>query len=252
MKKGIFCISIDHELLWGRKDLNYEWFIPKVKKEREIITKLLKLFKKYRIPATWAIVGKVFEKGDQLWYGADTIKEIKKQKDQEIGSHSYSHQVFTDISRKEAGQEISKNKSKSFVFPRNKVKYLKLLKSHGFKSYRGVDKRPWELFYPGIPPVYETIIKNQLVNIPGSFYFVSGRGLRKYIPQGLRYFKSKLGIDNAVKQRKIFHLWFHPIDFVDDSQKLFSDFEKVLKYADSKRKLGVLDIKTMEDIAKIK
>ena len=77
-------------------------------------------------------------------------------------------------------------------------------------------------------------MKSGILNINGSMYFVSGRGLKKYIPLGVRYLKSKMGINNAIKQCKVFHVWFHPMDFVDDSRKLFSDFERVLKYATKK------------------
>ena len=78
--KGTFCISIDTELLWGRKDLNYKHFIPKIKKERKIIKRLLALLNKYQIPATWAIVGRLSEKGNYLWHAPDVIREIKKYK----------------------------------------------------------------------------------------------------------------------------------------------------------------------------
>lgn len=250
MKLGTFCISIDHELLWGRKDLNYKPFIPKIKKERAIIKRLLKLFDKYQIPATWAIVGKVSEKGNSLWSGPDTILEIRKYKDQEIGSHSYSHAIFTEIDKKEAEKEIKNVKAVSFVFPRNKVKYLSLLKKYGFKSFRNSDQKSWELLSPSIPPVYKAKLTNGLVNIPGSMYFVSGRGIRKYIPARLRYLKAKLGIDRAIRERKVFHLWFHPIDFVDDTKKLMKEMEDILKYAYEQRKKRHLMIKNMEQITK--
>ena len=86
-------------------------------------------------------------------------------------------------------------------------------------------------------------MKSGILNINGSMYFVSGRGLKKYIPLGVRYLKSKMGINNAIKQCKVFHVWFHPMDFVDDSRKLFSDFERVLKYATKKRARRIKNIK---------
>src|SRR6266478_1850693 len=101
MKKGIFCISIDLELLWGRKDLDYSKFINKTKKERNIIKKLLALFKKYNIPTTWATVGKLYTGKNPLWSGKDIVKLIKNQKIHELGSHTYSHEIITDISKEE-------------------------------------------------------------------------------------------------------------------------------------------------------
>lgn len=251
MKKSIFCISIDHELLWGRRNINYEKYINNVKKEREIITRILNLFKNYKIPATWAVVGKILEDGDKLWHGKDTIEQIKKVEGQELAYHSYSHKIITTISKKEALIEIKKGKiGTTFIFPQNKVAYLDLLKEHGYTAYRGKDKHKIELLLPSVPPVYDPIIRNGLVNIPGSLYFVSSRGLRKFIPFGLRYLKSVLGIKNAIKQKGIFHLWFHPIDFTNNSELLLIELEMILKYASNLKKQGLLDIQSMSRIVK--
>ncbi len=250
MKKGVFCISIDTELLWGRKDLDYSKFTKKTKKEREIIKNILHLFQKYNIPATWAIVGKIKEGSDPLWSGKDIIKNIQKVKNQEIGSHSYSHEIFTEIDKEKAEDEIKKNKAISFVFPRNKIKYLKLLKKHGFKTFRGKDKRTWELFAPSMPPTYKPIFEEGLINIPGSMYLVSARGARRHIPYGLRLLKSKIGINKAIKRKQVFHLWFHPIDFANETNSMMKEFEEILKYANTKRVEGLLEIKNMKDIAK--
>jgi hypothetical protein len=249
MNLGVFCISIDFELLWGRRDMpNLDYFEKRIPEERKVINRILKLFEKYDIPATWAMVGKIYEIGDPNYSGIDIIKKIEKVKDQEIGSHSYTHAVFTEITKNKAINEFIKFKKKSFVFPRNKVKYLQELKSAGFKTYRGADNNERELLLPRIPPVYTPIFNNGLLNIQGSMYFVSGRGLKKILPQGLRFVKSRMGIDSAIKQNKIFHLWFHPMDFVDDSKKIFDDFEKVLIYANKKRSEKKLQILNMNQI----
>lgn len=252
LKSGIFCISIDLELLWGRCDMpNLSFFERRISKERKVIKKLLALFDKYDVPATWATVGKMLEEGNSNYSGSDIVKQIKAIKNQEIASHSYTHPVFTEISKSKAISEFTKFKKKSFVFPRNKIKYLNELKKAGFKSYRGADSNPRELLLPRIPPVYDPQLEKGLLNIRGSMYFVSGRGFKRFIPPNLRYLKCKLGIDNAIKQKKVFHLWFHPMDFVDDSQKLFTDFEKILKYATSKRELEQLRILNLEKIVQI-
>lgn len=258
-QSGTFCISIDTELLWGRKDLAYSKFIKPTHKEREIITKLLQLFRKYKIGATWAIVGKMFEKGDKLWYGADIVQEIKKTPLQEIASHSHSHPEFTNLSKRQAGEEISKAvktakingvKMISFIFPRNKIAHLSILKKNGFLLFRGSDKSNLELLFLRTPPTYKPSINSGLINIPGSLYFVSARGLRKFIPTGLRFLKAKLAIDKVVKNGEVFHLWFHPVDFAESTDKLFKEFEQILIYANKKQKQGRLSIKTMAQIAK--
>lgn len=250
MKKGTFCISIDTELLWGRKDLDYTSFISRTKKERIIIKKILSLFNKYRIPATWAIVGKLYENGDELWSGKDFINLIQKNKDQETSSHSYSHEDFTKISNKMADKEFKKPKATTFVFPRNHIAHLDLLKKNGFKAYRGKDKSKFELLIPRVPPTANPKLLKGLIELPSSMYFVSARGYKKYIPSWLRPLKSKLGINRAIKNNEIFHIWFHPVDFVDDTNNLLSQFEDILKYARQKSDEGKLEIKNMSQIVK--
>jgi hypothetical protein len=249
MEKGILCISIDTELLWGRKDLDYSKFIDKTRKERKVIKKLLDLFKKYKIPVTWAIVGKLYEGKNPLWSGKDIVSWIKKDKIHELASHSYSHEDFTKIDKAKAKKEFSKPKAKSFIFPRNHIKYLNLLKKNGFKSFRGQDKSTYELLIPRIPPTGNPKINKGLVEVPSSLYFVSSRGVRKYIPFGIRLLKSKMGINSAISKKEIFHIWFHPVDFADNTENLLKEFEQILEYISIKRSQGLLEIKTMEQIA---
>ncbi len=250
MNKGVFCISIDTELLWGRKDLDYSSFIEKTKKERKIIKEILTLFSKYKIPATWAIVGKLYENGDKLWSGKDIISLIKKINDQELASHSYSHEDFTKISKEIANEEFKKPKATTFVYPRNHISHLNLLKKNGFNAYRAKDKSEFELLIPRIPPTANPKHQNGLIQIPSSMYFVSSRGYKKYIPSWLRPLKSKLGINQAIKNKEIFHIWFHPVDFADDTNNLISQLETVLKYANKKRIEGKLEIKNISQIVK--
>jgi peptidoglycan/xylan/chitin deacetylase (PgdA/CDA1 family) len=132
--KAQFVISIDTELAWGSI---YDEKILKRKHEsflktRACIKKILLLFEKYHISATWAIVGHLmlencskdngikhpdllrpnyswFDKDwfdsdpcgrdgeNSIWYGDDIINMIKDCKvQQEIGSHSFSHIMFGD------------------------------------------------------------------------------------------------------------------------------------------------------------
>lgn len=249
MNKGIFCISLDTELLWGRKDLDWKKFADQADKTRGVIKRLLGLFKKYQIPATWAVVGKLFENGPRDgWHGKDIVNMIKKTPLQEIGSHSYSHEIFDQISPEKAGKEAQNPlKVQSFVFPRNKIKYLEILKENGFTNFRSPDQSEYELLLPRIPPVVSATNEKGLIDIPGSMYLVSGRGIRKYIPKGLRYWKCKLGIDSAIRHNKIFHIWAHPIDIASDTDKILKDLEQTLIYAKGKKGLKIM---TMGQIAK--
>lgn len=280
MNKGTFCISIDTELLWGRRNLDINAFVGYAKKVRTIVKKLLALFDKYEIPATWAIVGKLFlppKAENDLWHGKDIVDEIAKHKNQEIACHSFSHILFGDpkCTKENAEAEIKKCveiaeknniKLNSFIFPQNSIGHLDILKQYGFICYRGKDPYWFRKFDPLskflqiidfllclAPPVSSAFVdKTDLVNVPGSMFYVSRWGLRKYLPSFCWTIKAKKGINKAIKQEKIFHLWFHPITLSgteNDIKIHLQGLEEVLHYANNLRARGRLDIKAMQEIA---
>ncbi len=125
--KGFLIISFDFELYWGVRDTksldNYE---ENILGEHNIIPKILRLFSKNNIHATWATVGFLFCKDtkelirtlpnkkpsyknkklspyehvknmvfsqteEKLYYAPSIIKLIASSPHQEIGTHTFSH-----------------------------------------------------------------------------------------------------------------------------------------------------------------
>jgi peptidoglycan/xylan/chitin deacetylase (PgdA/CDA1 family) len=123
---GDLVISLDFELLWGVFD-KVDW---REKREyfqntRKVIPAILRLFEKYEISCTWAMVGMLFNENwddwnqnipdvlpeyenrklsaysfgksiqsketEELCFAPDLIKQIKETPGQEIGTHTYSH-----------------------------------------------------------------------------------------------------------------------------------------------------------------
>jgi peptidoglycan/xylan/chitin deacetylase (PgdA/CDA1 family) len=309
MKKGVFCLSIDLELLWGRRAGDYASFKSSVLKERRIIDQILNMCKKNKIHVTWATVGHVFldsceVKNDirhpeiirntQLhgmsdwfsvdpgsssirnpeWYGADILAKILDTPFQEIGSHSFSHINFDKkyTSTLSAASEIKacvaiakkmKLQLISFVYPYNCIDHLEILKKYGFLCFRGKE-RHWysafpsfleksfqllDLFLPIAPSICNPEYDRGLLNIQGSYYFLSHRGFRKFIPRGVRFGKAKIGIEKAIEKKEVFHMWFHPIDIISKENALLKELEQILEYVGDKVKKGTLSSKTMGEIA---
>lgn len=134
---GIFTISLDFELYWGVRDqLSLEGFKGNVLGARTAIPKMLDLFSKYEIHATWAVVGFLFfnnknellsfvpeitpsyynkrlspydhlnkigenEVEDPVHFAGSLVKKIKSTPFQEIGTHTFSHYYCT-----EGGQDL--------------------------------------------------------------------------------------------------------------------------------------------------
>ncbi len=126
-KNGCLVVSLDFELFWGVTDSRtIEKYGPDIIEGRRTIPRLLKLFDKYGVHATWGTVGMLFakdkeelagylpdvkpdyantrldaykhfetignnEEEDQLHYASSVIKEITQHSNQEIGSHTFCH-----------------------------------------------------------------------------------------------------------------------------------------------------------------
>ena len=125
---GSLVISLDYELMWGVRDL----FTPEdygqsnVKQVGEVISRLLQLFDKYDIHATFATVGLIFcqnkkqaldyspilkpsydkqilspynnyyiegikEKHNELFFAPNSIAQLQAHKNIEVGTHTFCH-----------------------------------------------------------------------------------------------------------------------------------------------------------------
>ncbi len=108
MKKGKFVISLDTEIAWGWLPFEEKRksFYPLYEKTREVIDRLIVLFEKYDIPATWAIVGKMIEKEDsrnRVLEIADFFPHLSNKKinnDPELNKKENPYLVAPDIIEK--------------------------------------------------------------------------------------------------------------------------------------------------------
>lgn len=127
LKKGLFIISLDFELMWGVRDKRtIESYGDNIKGVRNVVPALLHLFEQYNINATFATVGFLFAKNktelkahlpieipnynnlkyspfnyinsigeseeeDNYHYASSLIQLIKEYPGQEIASHTFSH-----------------------------------------------------------------------------------------------------------------------------------------------------------------
>jgi peptidoglycan/xylan/chitin deacetylase (PgdA/CDA1 family) len=125
-ERGAFVISLDFELHWGVREKSKAdgQYRPNLLGARSAIPRILTLFKKFEIAATWATVGFLFardrdelvdfspverprykdarldpysevigrnESEDPLHFGRSLLEMIQQTERQEIGSHTFSH-----------------------------------------------------------------------------------------------------------------------------------------------------------------
>jgi peptidoglycan/xylan/chitin deacetylase (PgdA/CDA1 family) len=215
---------------------------------------------------------------DPIFYGRDLIDKIRACRvPQEIGAHSFSHVIFSEesCSRETAASELAacvrvakeQNLSlKSFVFPRNEVGHLGLLAEYGFSNYRGPEPSRYDalrlpssikrlthladVLTAAEPPV--VLPKREgdgLYNIPGSMIYFPMHGLRKHIPVEFRVRRARKGLDAAVREKRIFHLWFHPTNLADEPEEMFRGLRLIFEYARDLRQRGLMNYRNMGGLA---
>lgn len=170
---GAFVVSLDFELAWGTRGR------PSANKvgvylngTRDAIDRMLGLFEKYGISATWVMVGGLVLGGEQRhsllanaryddipigdcrtephWFAEDILEKICSiEPKQEIGCHTLTHMFVneTEASREQFDWELGEfvklferlglPRPESFIFPKHYMHHFDLLAKHGFKCYRG-------------------------------------------------------------------------------------------------------------------
>ena len=266
------------------------------KKVRGCIDALLNLFEKHNITATWAVVGHLFLdhceckddiphrnmpmfkedwysadpctdiQRDPLYYGKDIVEKILSNRiEHEIGYHSFSHVVFSECSREVAETEIKEGVKlakgfgitlKSFVFPKNKIGHVAILKENGFKIYRGENlgrHDPSQSFlirkFDGgidkmIAPTAEPKWIDGIWEIPSSMCFCDPQIKLSLLP------KAKMGLYRAIRSKKVFHIFLHPHNLLL-YPSLKDDLDKFLGIVARKRDEGKVEVMTMGEFAEV-
>ncbi|MDR8414590.1 hypothetical protein MTP10_38420 [Nonomuraea sp. 3-1Str] len=278
---GTCILSVDTELAWGTDAADLPKLAKVFDEEPRIIRRLIGLLDDYRIPATWAVVGRLLLPPDgreptrtpQEWYYApyllDWIKGARVE--HEIGTHTfthvYAHHASTTrevwLRELEAAARVSERLGlpmRSIVHPRNQIAYVDSLPDFGIIAYRGVE-RNWygnrlgalhfldrALGTPATTYDLSTLRKGErLVDLPASQFLVGSNGPRRMIPVSSRVRQARLGLDRAARRGELYHLWFHPFNL--DGDLMFGALERILREVAARRDRGELRVLTMEQAA---
>jgi peptidoglycan/xylan/chitin deacetylase (PgdA/CDA1 family) len=206
------------------------------------------------------------EELDPVRLAGSVVKDLAEHEGQEIGSHSFSHFYCLEPGQDErefkadliaaraiarhAGLEVT-----SLVLARNQWNpaYARAVRESGFTCYRG-PQRSWGYTpaapaaptaakmlrraarladtYAGVsaPPTTpwdEVLEPSGLCNVPASAF------LRPYSPnrrilEPARIARLVSGLRQAARRRRIFHLWWHPHNFVRHPTESFDILRRVL------------------------
>lgn len=279
LAKAAFTVSLDFELMWGTHDRPYgESFRRLCEVERRVVVdRLLALLTEYRISATWGVVGNLFlrkDREDPLLYGSELIERIRRcPVPQEIGSHTMTHAILGSpdctvaMAERELGEWVREARAngvdyQTLILPRNCIGHLDVARRYGFRCYRG--KEP--VWYESQPRVVRRLghllailsahtpasvmpeENDGMWSIPGSMLYTPAFGLRRYVPVWMRVLRANRGLDAALRQKRLFHLWFHPTDLTCRTEAMLDGLRKIFERAASLRAAGRLDILPMRDL----
>lgn len=209
------------------------------------------------------------------WYGRSCFLQIlRATHPQEIAFHSFSHVIIGNpgTPRRRAAQEfvacqkIAQQfgiRGDVFIYPRNRVGYLDELKEAGFRAFRAPDATQFRNGHDGVRKILGTLadffavtpqavapyIDHELVAIPGSMMLRSMDGWRRVIPLRARRARILKGLERAIRDGGIFHLWFHPLNLYSSQEKIFDLLEECCGRVNLLRERDDLRVLTMGEIA---
>jgi hypothetical protein len=283
MERGVFCISIDFELAWAfvdDPDLESQFIGQIQRMERPVVRGLLELFHKYEVSATWATVGSLLEvqpviRGHssgpvplEVWYAPDLVDQIRAATpEQEIGSHSFAHLVYSRATRDQAAADLDAAARihqahgldfVSFAFPKNAVNHLDLLAQRGIRVFRrgastellsgfGRLGRFVDKLLPIAPRTAQAgLHETGLIELPGCMPLMARNGVRRLVSPRVILCKARAALERAASQKSLFHFCFHPHNFYFHADVQFKLLEAILAAACELRRKGMLDLLPMK------
>lgn len=210
-----------------------------------------------------------------FWYAPDVVETVLGcRTPQEVGCHGFSHMIVGDpgCSAECFESEIKACQAaaarwgialRSFVFPRNAVGHLDVLRKMGFVAFRGTsggwpERLPSPIRRLGsglqnvfpLPPLTDRPRRaGGLWDLPGTCFYLHRQGWARRVPVALRVRKALLGIEEAVERQSMFHLWFHPFNLASDPEGLLKGLETIFQEVTRYRESNQLTNPTMGELA---
>ena len=212
----------------------------------------------------WAAQKKGLGEG---WFQPHALEAVRADGRHEIACHGFCHRPLGDQSISEeaarteldAAAAVAEMKGislKTFIFPRNEVGHLMLLRRMGIIGYRarleraagmtGRISRFVDEFNLWSRPQPEPHGGNGgLVTIPAGYFHNWRFGARRYIPLWLTIARWKRLLDRAAEEGGVAHLLLHPHNLITGPDTATS-LEAILAYAAELREQGKLMIETQQ------
>lgn len=207
----------------------------------------------------------------QEHFAPDLISLIRETPGQEIGSHTFSHyyclekgqgiEAFqSDLEQSIKVSQVNGVNPESFVFPRNQWNrsYLQAIRESGMKCYRGNESSFFYQVTVGrlLRPIQRVlryldrylplsgdnsflIDRSEFpINVPSSRFLAPAQGKMSFLEK-LRISRIKRSMSRAARNRRFFHLWWHPHNFGHNMESNFLILTELLDhYQELNQKYG--------------
>ncbi len=205
------------------------------------------------------------EDDDPFHFAPSLIRRIIKTDGQELATHSYSHYYCNEAGQTpeqfradlQAAQKVAREKFnttlKSLVFPRNQFNeaYLKVCREEGITSVRSNPKdwfwhidstqaeSRWKRLVRGadafLPIGKRSSFSEQEISPQVPLLIPASRLLRPYSPREAKLNGWKLNrifreMEEAARAGEVYHLWWHPHNFGNETERNLEDLEKILTH----------------------
>jgi peptidoglycan/xylan/chitin deacetylase (PgdA/CDA1 family) len=201
------------------------------------------------------------ESVDPYHYGYSLIKKIIETPHQELASHTFSHYYCNEPGQNlnqfdadlKAAQKISMEnfgiQLKSLVFPRNQfnIKYLDIAKQNGIKVVRSNPDvwfwkqsnklSPVARAFDTLMPISSTltynedelVTKNEVLLLPAS-RFLRPYSNKEKLLQPIKLNRVLQEMTYAAKNRRVYHLWWHPHNFGNSLDKNMTNLKVIIEH----------------------
>jgi len=250
--------SLDFELGWGHRH-SRPAYVERLRAASDVEAKIRALvdaFDQHDVPATWAVVGKLLEPGDDELLSNQGLFEyvLDSRPAHEIALHSHEHVPYTVLSRSDADEDIEAGSAAlgewdieptSFVYPQDKLAHTDLLAEYGIECYRTPTPSPRDelstLWRPHLFTVPEA--GSGPVRLPGSILLAASPR-----PAWYRRWYARKGLRDAIAANEVVHYWLHPHNVVTNPDVLPA-VEDLLRHVDRRRREGDVEVCTMAQFA---
>jgi peptidoglycan/xylan/chitin deacetylase (PgdA/CDA1 family) len=211
---------------------------------------------------------------DPLWYAPDLVRLVREASPaHEIGAHGFSHAFLDgdrDLARAEmrAAAEAARAagvEARAFVYPRNLVGAVEELGPAGYCCYRAAGEggapdvpvrrgalsraaRLLARLAGSGPPVGRPRRVSGVVEVPSSVPILPAMGLRRLVPNARRVAEVRRGLTRAEREGACFHLFTHPHNFVEGSEKMIGFLDRAMALVSEARARGGIRVATMSEV----